>query len=237
MNILITGASRGIGHELARAFAAMGGHTIVAVSRNLDKLEQLARNCNGNYPSSVVVPLRFDLSDSASIEPSLAEAILHTVPGVDILVNNAGLLVNRPFMETELPELEKMIRVNYYGPALIIRALLPFMGKMGRGHVVNISSMGGVQGSAKFAGLAGYSASKSALATLTECLAEELKERNVSFNCVALGAVQTEMLQEAFPGYNASITPEELAPHLASFCINGMHYCNGKILPFSLSTP
>ncbi len=237
MNIVITGASRGIGHELARAFAAMGGHTIVTVSRNLDKLKELAKYCNENYPSSRIVPLRFDLSDSASIEPSLAEAILRAVPDVDILINNAGLLVNRSFLDTELPELEMMIRVNYYGPALIIRALLPFMGKKGRGHIVNISSMGGVQGSVKFAGLAGYSASKSALATLTECLAEELKDVNVSFNCIALGAVQTEMLQEAFPGYKASITPEELAPHLASFCLNGMHYCNGKILPFSLSTP
>lgn len=237
MNILITGASRGIGHELVRTFAAMGGHTIVAASRNIEKLEQLAKNCNASYPSSVVVPLMLDLSDSVSLGHSLAESILGITPGVDILINNAGSLVNRPFLETGLPELEKMIRVNYYGPALIIKALLPFMGKKGRGHVVNISSMGGVQGSVKFAGLAGYSASKSALATLTECLAEELKEWNVSFNCVALGAVQTEMLHEAFPGYKATLTPKELSPHLASFCLNGMNYCNGKILPFSLSTP
>ena len=97
--------------------------------------------------------------------------------------------------------------------------------------------MGGFQGSSKFPGLSAYSASKAALANLTECLAEELKEKNICANCLALGAVQTEMLETAFPGYVAPVKSREMASFIAYFATRGHQFYNGKILPVSVSTP
>jgi len=105
------------------------------------------------------------------------------------------------------------------------------------GHVVNISSMGGVQGSVKFAGLSAYSSSKGALITLTELLAEEYKEHGPSFNVLALGAVQTEMLEEAFPGYKPPMLAIEMAEYIVDFSLNGQKYYNGKLLQVANSTP
>ena len=237
MNILVTGASRGIGYELVKTFASRGNCRIIALSRNDDRLKALAEYCSVNFPSSQVIPFPFDLYQKKLIVSSLYEHVSRHFDQLDILVNNAGFLVNKPFTETDLPDIQQMIDINFLAPALIVRVLKPILGRQAKSHIVNISSMGGVQGSVKFAGLSYYSATKSALATLTECLAEEFKSENIAVNCVALGAVQTEMLEKAFPGYIASITAEELSESLADFCIRGMDYCNGKILPFSLSTP
>ena len=105
------------------------------------------------------------------------------------------------------------------------------------GHVVNISSMGGIQGSMKFSGLSAYSSSKAALITLSELLAEEYKETGPSFNVLALGAVQTEMLEEAFPGYKASVSAVEMARYIMQFSLTGHQMYNGKVLQVSNSTP
>ncbi|MCH7657962.1 MAG: SDR family oxidoreductase [Bacteroidetes bacterium] len=156
---------------------------------------------------------------------------------VDILINNAGFLRNIAFAETNSDTAERTFNINFFVPAQLIRLLLPLMGKNSRSHIVNISSMGGVQGSAKFPGLAYYSASKAALACLTECLAEEYKEHNIAFNCLALGAAQTEMLEEAFPGYKAPVTAKEMAVLVSDFAVKGQKYFNGKIIPVSGSTP
>jgi NAD(P)-dependent dehydrogenase (short-subunit alcohol dehydrogenase family) len=97
--------------------------------------------------------------------------------------------------------------------------------------------MGGVQGSAKFPGLAAYSSSKGALITLTELLAEEFKQTGPSFNVLALGAVQTEMLEEAFPGYKAPLTATQMAQYIIDFSLTGNTFYNGKVLEVSSSTP
>jgi 3-oxoacyl-[acyl-carrier protein] reductase len=97
--------------------------------------------------------------------------------------------------------------------------------------------MGGIQGSAKFPGLSAYSSSKGAVLTLTELLAEEFKETGPSFNALALGAVQTEMLEEAFPGYKAPVSAIEMAEYVMNFALNGQKLYNGKILQVSSSTP
>ena len=120
---------------------------------------------------------------------------------VEILINNAGTLLNKPFADTTFEDFQQVYSTNVFGVAELTRRMIPFMPK--KGHVVTISSMGGVQGSVKFPGLSAYSSSKGAVITLTELLAEEYKESGPSFNVLALGAVQTEMLAEAFPGYEA----------------------------------
>ncbi len=224
-NVIITGSSRGIGFELAKLFAD-AGHQVLALSRNDGPIAQLE---HVNIKS-----FSFDL-----LQPShlikLDEFLSTHWNAVDILINNAGKLLNKPFLENSIEDFEAVYKVNVYGVAAITKVALPKMPK--DGHVVTISSMGGVQGSAKFPGLSAYSSSKGAVITLTELWAEEFKDTGPSFNVLALGAVQTEMLEEAFPGYQAPITALEMARYIMDFAINGNKLYNGKLLQVSNSTP
>jgi len=224
-NIIITGTSRGIGFELVKLFAN-GGHNVLALSRNEKPIQSLnLENVNA---------FSFDLGDSNAYK-NVEDFMKNDWSQVDILINNAGKLLNKPFSETTFEDFEQVYKTNVFGVAELTRVVLPFMKK--ESHVVTISSMGGVQGSMKFPGLAAYSSSKAAVITLTELLAEEYKESSVSFNVLALGAVQTEMLEEAFPGYQAPTTALEMAEYIFDFSLNGNKYYNGKLLQVSNSTP
>ena len=237
MNIIITGASRGIGYELVKNMSSTGEHTIFAVSRNITKLETLARECKLKNADTAVIPVGCDLSNENEIQ-HLVSVIKTHVAHIDILINNAGALVNKPFMEISKSDIEYAYRVNVFSTFNLIQNILPLMFfSSKRGHVINIGSVGGFQGSIKFAGLSAYSSSKAALASLTECLAEEFKEKNIAFNCLALGAVQTEMLNEAFPGYVAPLKANEMATFISQFALSAHHYMNGKIIPVSISNP
>jgi NAD(P)-dependent dehydrogenase (short-subunit alcohol dehydrogenase family) len=235
MNIIITGASRGIGFELAKRIASLGNHNIIAISRNADKLKELKSACIRENVEAHLYPIPFYFSNNDDLGDDLLKLIQTHFSKVDILINNAGYLFNAPL--TQLPDAEflNMVNVNFTAPARLIKLLTPIMPP--GSHVVNISSMGGFQGSSKFPGLSVYSATKGALAILTECLAEELKETGIAFNCLALGAVDTEMLAQAFPGYKAPTTASQMAEFIADFALNGNKYFNGKILPVSISTP
>ena len=222
--IIITGTSRGIGAELVKQFAAEG-HTVISLSRNSNpELENLP---NVYYKS-------VDLSNDASVA-AFAIALKDQFKNIDILIHNAGTIINKPFVEISSTDFEYVYKVNVFGVAALTRAVLPLMGN--GSHVVTISSMGGIQGSSKFPGLAAYSSSKGAVITLSELLAEEYKEQGIAFNVLALGAVQTEMLQEAFPGYQAPIYPNEMAVYIKDFALNGNRFFNGKVLEVSSSTP
>jgi len=222
--IIITGTSRGIGAELVKQFAAEG-HTVISLSRNSNpELENLP---NVYYKS-------VDLSNDASVA-EFAVALKDQFKNIDILIHNAGTIINKPFAEISSADFEYVYKVNVFGVAALTRAVLPLM-KNGS-HVVTISSMGGVRGSSKFPGLAAYSSSKGAVITLSELLAEEYKEQGVAFNVLALGAVQTEMLQEAFPGYQANVYPNEMAVYIKDFALNANRFFNGKVLEVSSSTP
>lgn len=224
-NIIITGTSRGIGFELVQLFAN-AGHKVLALSRNEKPVQNLKLNN--------VTSFSFDLGD-AEAYTKVEEFIKTNWQQVDVLINNAGALLNKPFAETTMEDFEQVYKTNVYGVSELTRVVLPFMKK--GSHVVTISSMGGVQGSMKFPGLAAYSSSKAAVITLTELLAEEYKESKISFNVLALGAVQTEMLEEAFPGYQAPTTALEMAQYIFDFSLNGNKYYNGKLLQVSNSTP
>jgi NAD(P)-dependent dehydrogenase (short-subunit alcohol dehydrogenase family) len=154
---------------------------------------------------------------------------------VDVLINMAGLMIPRSFMEISENEALLMMETNFFGPAKMIRLLKPLM-KEGS-HIVNISSMGGFQGSSKYKGLAYYSASKAAIACLSECLATEFMEEGIRVNCLALGAVQTEMLEEAFPGYKAPLDARSIAEFISEFALRGQMFFNGKIIPVASSNP
>jgi len=237
MNIIVTGASSGIGNELCRLFASNINNKVVAIARNRIKLEQLRRECLFQYPGAKIYPMVFDLSNGG-FERDFKREILSFISSVDILINNAGLLVNKPFEELTNEDVESVFRTNVTSVFGLTKVLLPYMGKAEQPtHIVNISSMGGYQGSSKFPGLSAYSSSKAALASLTECMAEEFKGRNISVNCLAIGAVQTEMFSQAFPGERAPMQPLQMAQFIKDFALTGAAYFNGKILPVSNSTP
>lgn len=222
--IIITGTSRGIGAEMVKQFAAEG-HTIISLSRNSNP--EFANLPNVYYNS-------VDLSNDASVA-AFAIELKNQFKNIDILIHNAGTIVNKPFAEISSADFEYVYKVNVFGVAALTKAVLPLMNK--GSHVVTISSMGGIQGSSKFPGLAAYSSSKGAVITLSELLAEEYKEQGVAFNVLALGAVQTEMLQEAFPGYKAPVNPNEMAAYIKNFALQGNQFFNGKVLQVSKTTP
>ncbi|MBK8601040.1 MAG: SDR family NAD(P)-dependent oxidoreductase [Flavobacterium sp.] len=223
-NIIITGTSRGIGFELAMQFAD-AGHQVLAISRKTP--QELLGNPN-------ITCLSLDLSQEN--EMVLVENFLSsTWKKVDAIVHNAGALLLKPFESTTQQDFENIYKVNVFGVANLTQIALPYLQK--GSHVVTISSMGGIQGSMKFAGLAAYSSSKGAVITLSELLAEEYKERGIAFNVLALGSVQTEMLAEAFPGYIAPITAKQMADYIYNFTLTGHQFYNGKVLQVSSSTP
>lgn len=224
-NVVITGTSRGIGFELAQLFAK-NNFQVLALSRNAVPLE--------NLKLKNITAISVDLSSENDLE-KVTNFVNKKWKQVDILINNAGKLINKPFDNLTSSDFLEVYKVNVFAVAELTRLLIPYLKK--GSHVVNISSIGGIQGSVKFPGLAAYSSSKGALLTLTEVLAEEYKEQQISFNALALGAVQTEMLEEAFPGYKAAVSAEEMGNYIYNFALTGNKYYNGKILQVSSTTP
>jgi NAD(P)-dependent dehydrogenase (short-subunit alcohol dehydrogenase family) len=235
MNIIVTGAGRGIGYELVKKFVSLG-HRVIALSRSGEKLKELESSCKEIQSEGRVFPIVCDIIDSKAVEALPAQVRKH-FSSLDILVNNAGAIVNKPFQEITKEDLLYVYNVNVFSLVGLTQKLLPLMAGSSKAHVVNISSMGGFQGSSKFAGLSAYSSSKAAVACLTECLAEEFKGKNIAFNCLALGAAQTEMLEEAFPGYKAPLSASEIAEFIAGFSLSSHNFMNGKVIPVSMSTP
>ena len=233
MNIIITGASSGIGFETALEFSLDSKNKIVCIARSADKLRKLLEIAKGINPDCTLLPVEFDLvnDDYAALVPFLKERL----GTIDILINNAGSLINKPFLTTTESDLAEMLESNVMSHFKMIQNALPFM--QSGSHIVNIGSMGGFQGSVKFPGLAAYSASKAALHTLTECLAFELAEQGIKVNCLALGSAQTEMLEKAFPGYESPVMAFEMGKYITDFARTGHKFFNGKTLPVAVTTP
>jgi short-subunit dehydrogenase len=229
MNIVVNGGTRGIGKEIINFLAQDISNQIFVTGRNEKALNSLS--------------VRYKNVKSFSLDMSLFDiqyekfrvAVSNHFERVDILINIAGLLISKDFLQTTNDEARLIMETNFFGPASLIRILKPTMSS--GSHIVNISSMGGFQGSAKYKGLSYYSASKAALACLTECLATEFTEFGISVNCLALGAVQTEMLDEAFPGYKAPVDAKQMAEFISGFALTGHKFFNGKILPVALGNP
>lgn len=231
-NVLVTGASSGVGYELVKEFIrheAIG--KVIAVARRKERLDELL-----DFEASLGLKGKCSVitADVCSVE---SDRIFSGLEHLDVLVNNAGAFLNAPFDQMSEQDLRDVYDVNVFAPYRLTRLAMPLLRRAPNAHVVNIGSMGGVQGAVKFPGLSAYSSSKGALAILTECLAEEHKESSLSFNCLAFGAVQTEMLSKAFPDMKAPLNSVEMAEYVCDFCLNGHNYFNGKVLPVSSTTP
>ena len=223
-NVIITGTSSGIGFELVKLFSEKN-HNVLAISRNNNALRTL--NLAG------VMPIDLDLTESEDYNS--LDKYLSSFKNIDILINNAGYLINKPFEETTLKDFQEVYSTNVFSVAMLTKKIIGFMSEFS--NVVNISSIGGVQGSIKFAGLSAYSSSKAALNILTEMLAEEYKDRKIHFNSLALGSVETKMLKKAFPDFKASTSAIEMANYIYQFSVDGYMFLNGKIVSVSSTTP
>jgi short-subunit dehydrogenase len=225
---IITGASRGIGFETAKQLAENGKH-VLAVARSKEKLHALKEQ---NPKRISVLPLDITEKPSAQKLKDYLEQNSFTISG---LIHNAGVLINKPFTELSDADWSKQIEVNMMAPVRLTRELLPLFEE--QSHLLHIGSMGGFQGSDKFPGLSAYSVTKGTLSILTECLALELQSEQINVNCLCLGAVQTEMLNEAFPGLTAPVKPSEMGIYISDFIVNGHKFYNGKVLPVAVQNP
>jgi NAD(P)-dependent dehydrogenase (short-subunit alcohol dehydrogenase family) len=231
MNIVISGGTSGIGKEVALCLARHKENHLLVTGRNKDALEELSTGADNRN----ILTHQMDLEKFENYERSFLKFVAAHFRPIDILINNAGLLIVNDFMKSSSAGARKMMETNFFGPAALTRALQPLMQR--GSHIVNISSMGGYQGSSKYRGLSYYSASKAALSSLSECLAEEFHESGIVVNCLALGSVGTGMLEKAFPGYKAPVTAADMAEFISWFAMNGCKFFNGKVLPVAMSNP
>ena len=229
MNIIVNGGTRGIGKEVVNILAQNSNYQIIVTGRSEKALKELSSKYSN------VIPVNLDMLLFDKQIKSFIETVTAHFTKVDILINNAGFLVAKDFLKMDNDEARMIMETNFFGPASLIRVLVPMM--VSGSHIVNIASMGGFQGSAKYKGLSYYSASKAALVCLTECLASEFNSSGISINCLALGAVQTEMFDEAFPGFKAPLDAKQMAEYISWFAINGQKFFNGKILPVAIGNP
>lgn len=223
-NVIITGTSSGIGYELVKIFSEKN-YGVLALSRDNSLLR--SQNLSG------VTSIDFDLTDYENYAE--LDEYLKSFKKIDVLINNAGFLVNKDFEKTTIEDFKKIYSVNVFSVAMLIKYTIQYMSI--NSSIVNISSIGGIQGSVKFPGLSAYSSSKGALNILTEMLSEEYKDKNIHFNTLALGSVQTKMLEKAFPGFNALTSAKEMANYIFKFSTDGYKLFNGKTIPVSSNTP
>ena len=221
---LITGTSSGIGLELIKKFDKEGIRTISLSRSDIVSDHEFTSN---------LTHINFDITNDEDIK-KLVKFLSSNSLQVDFLINNAGKLVNKPFLDQSEVDFKSTYDVNFFGIVRLIQSLFPFFKK--DSHILNVSSIGGIGGSSKFPGLSSYSSSKGALNILTEVLATEFKE-GPYFNALCLGAVQTPMLEIAFPGYNAEVKPEDMAQFMYNFSTSNPLLFNGKVIPVSISNP
>ncbi|MFT5779305.1 MAG: 3-oxoacyl-[acyl-carrier protein] reductase [Crocinitomicaceae bacterium] len=225
-SIVVVGASRGIGRAIVEELAANPDNHILALSRNVSKMDEAFASFSNVSCKAIDLAAEDVKAQCTSLFSDLSR--------IDALINNAGMLINKPFDQLTREDFLSTYNVNIFGVMETVQAALP---KMLEAHIVNISSMGGFQGSVKFPGLTAYSTSKAALCNFTELFAEEYKETTIKMNCLCLGAAQTEMLEEAFPGYQAPVTAQKMAEFIVNFALTGHEWMNGKIIPVSVTTP
>lgn len=226
MNVVVSGASSGIGRAVVENLD-QAGHRVLAIARSEAKLNELLQQTQNTQV------LAADLGKEESKE--LVSDFIKSWGKIDVLLNNAGQLINKPFLACTSEDFTQQFQANVLSAVHLTQACFPYMNK--KAHIVNISSMGGFQGSSKYPGLSAYSSTKGALAILSECLSGEFSEHQISVNALALGAVETNMLRKAFPGVQAPLSADQMAKYISDFALNGSAFFNGQVIPVALSNP
>jgi short-subunit dehydrogenase len=185
-NVLVTGASSGIGAAAARMLAAKGARVAI-VARRRERLEAVLADCRRSSPDSSMWAA--DLSDPDAAA-RLALEVWDDMGAIDVLVNNAAVPKRRHVTDLTADEIETVLRTNFVSPARMTLAVLPRMLDRGRGVVVNVSSLGGRLG---IAGEAAYCASKFALTGWSEAIAVDLWDTPVDVRLITPGAIETEI--------------------------------------------
>lgn len=234
MIFFITGVGSGIGKATC-LHALRQNHRVIGLVRNEVKAESLLNEA-ANMLSSLDL-IYANLKDD-NVSSLVSTHLNHLkVSKIDVLINIAGVLSPLNVREFNVQDMDEVMRVNFTTPAILINALIPFMENSDQANIINITSMSGFQGSVRFPGLSVYGASKAALSSLSESLAIELQEFNIKINALAIGAVSTNMLKEAFPEYMAPITPNQMAEYIYSFARHGYMFYNGKTIPVAVTNP
>lgn len=194
-NILITGASSGIGKALAYTFAEYGDNVIIT-GRRKDKLDEIKFNLERNFNIQVYV-YNFDITDTESVI-SNCQKILQDLGSVHILINNAGLALGLDkFQDYDLTDMMTMVDTNIKGLLCVTRQILPKMVEMNDGHIINIGSTAGIYA---YAGAAVYAATKSAVKFLSDGIRIDTIEKNIKVTTLQPGIVETDFSQVRFHG-------------------------------------
>jgi short-subunit dehydrogenase len=191
MNIVITGASKGLGKAIAEIFGDdKQGHKLLLCSRNKEALQLTGKGLQGRFPRTTVLTKTCDLSNKEDLQ-AFADWVLKQAPRIDVLVNNAGTFIPGSVHNEEEGVLEKMIELNLYGPYRLTRLLLPSMMNPANpgGHIFNICSIASFQA---YKNGGAYSISKFALAGFSKNLREEMKPHNIKVTAVYPGAAYTD---------------------------------------------
>ena len=184
---VVTGASTGLGVQMAKALANQGCN-IVAMARRQNLIDDVAAEIAKEYGVKAV-GIRCDITDTESVD-SAVDAALAEFGRIDILINNAGICKCLPLEETEKNDIDKMIKINLNGTLYCCKNVLPIMKKQRYGKIVNLSSIAGKLGGAN---ASVYSATKAGVLELTACLAREYAEYDININCVLPGIIRTPL--------------------------------------------
>ncbi len=233
---MLTGASGGMGREIARVLAE-GGSDLVLVDLGIPALEEVRRDCAAQGVRAEAIPL--DFADSAGTERGISEA-MGRIPRVDHLVNNAGITRDGLLMRMKSADWDGVLAVNLTAAFLITRAVVPSMLKARYGRIVNISSVVGMMGNP---GQANYCSSKAGLIGLTLSLARELASRNITVNAVAPGFIDTAMTRSLPPAAREALlsqiplgrmgAPGDVAAAVRFLLGEGASYVTGTVLNVS----
>lgn len=235
MNVIITGANRGIGKTMVEVFAA-NGHNVWACARKQNPdFEEKLRNLSTQY-NVWVKPVYFEMTDDVSLKEGLNSIFADKQP-IDVLVNNAGISTVGLLSQTKVEDVKRLFDVNYFSVLRIIQLVCKKMIMKRKGCIINMASLAGIEPQP---GKIAYGSSKAAVILMTQCLAKELGPLGVRVNAIAPGPIETEMIHQYRDDMLKQLAsesslrrlgkPEEIAQTALFLASEQASYINGEII-------